>query len=330
MFRSMKIFATVSETGSLTAAAHRLGMTLGYVSRSVSELESCLRTRLLNRTTRCIALTEPGQRYLQRCYEIMAAVAEAEAEASDTLGKPVGTLRVHAMSSLGQKCVVPAVAAYQTRYPSVTVDLTLSQNDPDLLKEGYDVALRITPASLSDSPCVARRLGTFFSVLCASPKYLDVHGIPTTVDEPAQHTCLQVGMPFCQADRWILQGVDGEFEFALPERRFKVNVHDAMADALQEGMGIGALPEFLVKRLIRSGALIRVMPNYRLQTTNVFAIHASREYLDIKIKTWVEFLIDWMNGALRIDDEETVVLAKPPEFAADSCDVLHEVPLALR
>ena len=170
MFRSMKIFATVSETGSLTAAAHRLGMTLGCVSRSVSELESCLRTRLLNRTTRCSALTEPGERYLQRCYEIMAAVAEAEAEASDTLGKPVGTLRVHAMSSLGQKCVVPAVAAYQTRYPSVSVDLTLSQNAPDLLKEGYDVALRITPASLSDSRYIACRLGTFCSVLCASPK----------------------------------------------------------------------------------------------------------------------------------------------------------------
>jgi DNA-binding transcriptional LysR family regulator len=323
MFRSMKIFATVSEAGSYTAAAHRLGMTLGYVSRSVSELESYLRTRLLNRTTRCIALTEPGERYLQRCYAIMAAVAEAEAEASDALGKPVGTLRVHAMSSLGQKCVVPAIAAYQKRYPAVTVDLTLSQNVPDLLTEGYDVALRITSASLPASPYIARRLGTFHSFLCASPRYLNVHGMPNTVEQLAQHTCLQVAMPLFAADRWILQSVDGEREFALPDGRFRVNELDAMADALQEGMGIGALPAFSVKSLIRSGALIRVMPSYHLQTMNLFAVYASREYLDTKTKTWIEFLVEWMEGALSTDDEEMRGLSTGRESAADICDAVY-------
>jgi DNA-binding transcriptional LysR family regulator len=297
-FRNMRMFVEVAEAGSFTAAASQLGTTTGYVSRSVSDLESHLRTRLLNRTTRRIALTEAGERYLQRCYAITASVAEAEAEASNAHAKPVGTLRVHAMSSLGQNYVVPAVAAYQERYPAVTVDLTLSQNVPDLLEEGYDVALRVAPGSLPDSAYVSRRLGTFYSILCASTKYLAIHGVPQTVDDLSNHTCLQVAMPVFPADRWHLEDVKGEYEFTLPDGRFKVNVPDAMAVAVVEGMGIGALPTFTVRSLLRSGSLKRVLPDYQLQTLSVFAVYASRQYLDAKIKTWVELLRDCTDGAL--------------------------------
>jgi DNA-binding transcriptional LysR family regulator len=323
MFRNMKIFVAVIEAGSFTAAANQLDTTLGYVSRSVSELEAHLRTRLLNRTTRRIALTEPGERYLQRCYAIIAAVAEAEAEASDAHAKPAGTLRVHAMSSLGQKCVVPAAAAYQERYPAVSVDLTLSQNVPDLLEEGYDVALRVAPSSLPDSAYVSRKLGTFDSVLCASPRYLKMYGTPDTVEDLAHHTCLQVAMPLFPADHWILQSVDGAREFALPDGRFKVNVPDAMAAALQEGMGIGALPTFTVRSRLRSGALIRVLPEYHLQTMNIFAVYASRQYLDAKIKTWIEFLTEWMDDALSTDDEEMRSSPEQRESVPDACGVEH-------
>ncbi|KAA1002464.1 LysR family transcriptional regulator [Paraburkholderia panacisoli] len=300
-FRNMKIFVEVAEAGSFTAAANQLGNTTGYVSRSISELESHLRTRLLNRTTRRIALTEAGERYLQRCYAITASVAEAEAEASNAHAQPVGTLRVHALTSLGQNYVVPAVAAYQERYPAVTVDLTLSQNVPDLLEEDYDVALRVTSGELPDSAYISRRLGTFYSILCASPKYLEIHGMPQTIDDLSNHTCLQVAMPIFPADRWHLEDVSGEHEFVLPDGRFKVNVPDAMAVAVLEGMGIGALPTFTVRSLLGSGSLKRVLPDYQLQTLNVFALYASRQYLDAKIKTWIEFLRDWTDGALSTD-----------------------------
>ena len=297
-FRNMRMFVEVVEAGSFTAAANQLATTTGYVSRSISELESHLRTRLLNRTTRRIALTEAGERYLQRCYAIAASVAEAESEASNAHATPVGTLRVHAMSSLGQNYVVPAVAAYQQRYPEVTVDLTLSQNVPDLLEEGYDVALRVAPGALPDSAYVSRRLGTFYSILCASPKYLAVHGVPQTVDDLSNHVCLQVSMPVFPADRWHLDDVKGEYEITLPDGRFKVNVPDAMAVAVLEGMGIGALPTFTVRSLLRLGLLKRVLPDYQLQTLNVFALYASRQYLDAKIKAWVELLRDCTDGAL--------------------------------
>ncbi|HVE06279.1 MAG TPA: LysR family transcriptional regulator [Paraburkholderia sp.] len=318
MLRNMKIFVEVAESGSFTAAANQLDTTTGYVSRSISELEAHLRTRLLNRTTRRIALTEAGERYLSRCHAILSSVAEAEAEASDAHAKPVGTLKVHAMSSIGQNYVVPAVAAYQERYPAVTVDLTLSQGVPDLLEEGYDVALRVTPDTLPDSNYISHQLGTVRSVLCASPSYLEVHGIPKTVEDLSHHMCLQVAMPIFPSERWTLVGPEGEHEFALPHTRFKVNVPDALAVALHEGMGIGALPTLSVRAAFRNGSLVRVLPEYRLQQyLNVYAVYASRQYLDAKIKTWIEFLKEWVADVLR-EDEAMLAQATGGDTAARS------------
>ena len=301
-FRNMKIFVEVAEAGSFTAAAHQLDATTGYVSRSVSELEAHLRTRLLNRTTRRIALTEAGERYLNRCHAILASVVEAEAEASDAHARPVGTLRVHAMSSIGQNYVVPAVAAYQERYPAVTVDLTLSQNVPDLLEEGYDVAIRVSPDPLPDSNYISRKFGTVYSVLCAAPSYLEMHGTPTSIDDLSHHVCLQVAMPIFPSERWLLIGPDGEHEFLLQSTRFKVNVPDALAAALHEGMGIGALPTLTIRSSLKSGSLTRVLPDYHLQHLNIYAVYASRQYLDAKIKTWIDFSHEWIVDALSADD----------------------------
>jgi DNA-binding transcriptional LysR family regulator len=130
-----------------------------------------------------------------------------------------------------------------------------------------------------------------------------VHGTPATVDDLAHHMCLQVAMSIFPADRWTLTGPDGEREFALPDTRFKVNVPDALAVALHEGMGIGALPTLSVRTAFRNGSLVRVLPEYRLQQyLNVYAVYASRQYLDAKIKTWIEFLKQWVADALQEDE----------------------------
>lgn len=311
VLRSMKILIAVAEAGSFTSAALELDATTGYVSRTVSELESRLRTRLLNRTTRRIALTEAGERYLNRCRDILASIAEAEAEASDAHAKPSGTLRVHAMSSIGQNYVVPAIAAYQQRYPEVTVELTLSQNVPDLLEEGYDVALRVSPDTLPDSNYICHELGAVHSILCAAPRYLAARGTPKTVEDLSRHTCLQVALPVFPANRWRLIGPDGEREVRLPDHRFKVNVPDAMAVALHEGMGIGALPTLAARTSLRSGSLVRVLPDYHLQTLNIYAVYASRQYVDAKIKTWVEFVRGCIADALTADERMSGVHAAP-------------------
>lgn len=286
--RSMKIFIAVAEAGSFTGAALELDATTGYVSRTISELETRLRTRLLNRTTRRIALTQAGERYLNRCRDILASIEAAEGEASRAHATPSGTLRVHAMASIGQNYVVPAAAAYQRLYPDVAVDLTLSQNVPDLLEDGYDVVLRVSPERLPDSNYISHELGTVRGILCAAPAYLAKHGMPTTVDDLAGHTCLQVALSVFPSDRWRLIGPEGERDVPLPMHRFKVNVPDAMAVALHEGMGIGALPTLAARSWLRTGALVRVLPDYHLQALNIYAVYASRQYVDAKIRTWVE------------------------------------------
>jgi DNA-binding transcriptional LysR family regulator len=300
--RNMKAFVAVADTGSFTKAADQLAATLPVTSRWISELEGHLRTRLLNRTTRRVALTEAGQRYLERCREILASVAAAEAEASDAQANPAGTLRIHAMSGIGQNYVIPAIAAYQARYPDVTVELTLSQHVPGLLEEGYDVAIRLAPDALPDSNFVSHHLGGIRTVLCAAPSYLEIHGMPRTVEDLASHSCLQLALPMFTSDRWLLIGPDGESEFHLPGSRFKVNMFDAMAVALHEGMGIGALPMLAIHSALRTGSLVRVLPDYHLQGLNVYAVYASRQYLDAKIRTWVQFARKWISEAIRADD----------------------------
>jgi len=176
----MRIFVRVAEEGSFTSAAQRIGITTAYASRSVAQLETHLRTRLLNRSTRRIALTQAGERYLARCEQILGCIDEAEAEAADAQVLPSGRLRVHSTTSFGQAYLVPAVVRYRTRYPSVGVELTLSQHVPDLIDEGYDVSLQLSTSDLPDSGLVSQRLGTVHSVLCAAPSYLKEHGTPNT------------------------------------------------------------------------------------------------------------------------------------------------------
>jgi DNA-binding transcriptional LysR family regulator len=300
--RNMKAFVAVADSGSFSKAADQLSATRPVTSRWVAELEGHLRTRLLNRTTRRVALTEAGQRYLERCREILASVAAAEAEASDAQAIPTGTLRIHAMSNIGKNYVIPAIAGYQARHPEVTVDLTLSQRVPDLLEEGYDVAIRLAPDALPDSNFVSHHLGTIRTVLCAAPRYLEVHGIPRTVDDLVAHSCLQLALPMFASDRWLLAGPDGEQEFQLPTSRFRVNMSDAMAVALHEGMGIGPLPTLAFRSALSMGSLVRVLPDYHLQELNVYAVYASRQYLDAKIGTWVKFAREWITDAIRVED----------------------------
>jgi DNA-binding transcriptional LysR family regulator len=302
-FEKMKVFARVAEAGGFTAAAGRLEMATGQVSRAISELERHLRARLFNRTTRRVVLTEAGERYLHRCYEILATVEQAEAEASNAHVLPSGRLRVHATASFGQHYVMPAVMRYQKRYPQVAVELTLSQHVPDLIDEGYDVSVQLSSTELPSSGSIAARVGHTYSILCASPSYLAERGTPGSVAGLADHTCLQTTSPALPGSRWPLDGPNGREVFELPPSRFRVNVAEAMALAIRDGLGIGALPLWTALPWLRDGTLTRVLPTYRLSEMQIHALYTSREYLDAKIRSWIDFLQESIPRM--IDDEPT-------------------------
>ncbi len=291
----------VAEEGSFTGAAQRLQVNTAHVSRAVVTLENRLRTRLFHRTTRRVALTEAGERYLRRCEQILACVDQAEAEAADAHARPSGRLRVHATTGFGQAYVVPAVLRYQQCYPSVSVELTLSQHVPDLLDEGYDVSLQLSARDLPDSGLVCQQLGVLHSVLCAAPAYLQERGVPRNVPELAGHTCLQMLTSVFPSDQWHLFGPKRDEMFRLPAAVFQVNIAEALAVALREGVGIGALPVSTALPALRSGALLRVLPDHRLQALTAYALYASRQYVDAKIRTFVESLREWIPQALSAD-----------------------------
>ena len=289
-FQSMRVFVRVVEAGSFTAAAQHLNTTTAYASRAISDLEAHLHTRLLNRTTRRIALTEAGERYLQRCEQILAYVDQAEAEAGDAHARPSGKLKVHAMTSFGQHYVVPAVGRYQERYPDVHIELTLAQRMPDLLDEGYDVAL-VLATDLPDSGLVSQRLASAFSIACASPAYLERQGVPQKPQDLVSHTCLQMVTPVFPVSQWQFTGPEGEDTIDLGRApTFQVNVAEALGVAVREGMGVGLLPIYSAISGLRSGELQWILPEYKSQEMNVFAVYPSRQYLDAKIRTWVELL----------------------------------------
>lgn len=293
-FTYMRIFTRVAEEGSFTAAAQRMNITTSTVSRAISALETHLRARLFNRSTRTVALTESGMRYLQRCEQIIASVEQAEAEAADSQIRPTGQLHVHATTGFGQSFVVPAIVRYRKRYPCVSVNLTLSQHVPDILDEGYDVSMQLSVAELPDSSLVAHRLGTLHSVLCAAPAYLRERGTPRDVHELSRHACFQLVSVAYANDRWLLEGPNGIETVNLPEAGFRINVAGALSVALKEGIGIGALPMSTAVSALRDGSLARVLPAYRLQPLTAYALYTSRRYLDAKIRTFVEFLQDFI------------------------------------
>ncbi|MCX4160613.1 MULTISPECIES: LysR family transcriptional regulator [Paraburkholderia] len=301
--QNMRVFVRVVEAGSFTGAAQHLNTTTAYASRAVSDLEAHLRTRLLNRTTRRIALTEAGERYLQRCEQILAYVDQAEAEASDAHARPSGKLKVHAMASFGQQYVVPAVGRYQQRYPDVQIELTLAQRLPDLLDEGYDVSLTLA-IDLPDSGLVSQRIGAAFSIPCASPAYLERYGVPQTPHDLKNHVCLRMVTPISPADEWSFNGPDGQHTIALGPATFQVNVAEAAAMAARVGMGIGLIPLYSAISGLRSGELVWLLPEYTAQEMNIYALYPSRQYLDAKIRTWVEFLRDEVPATLAADQAE--------------------------
>jgi DNA-binding transcriptional LysR family regulator len=286
--QNMRVFTRVIEAGSFTAAAQSMNSTTGAMSRAVSELEAHLRTRLMNRSTRRLSLTSAGERYLKRVRQILADIDGAEEEASCAHEHPSGTLRMFSFASVGQHYILPAIAKYRALYPDVKVELTLSQRMPDLFEGSSDVAV-VSAAALSDSEVISHKLGTTFSILCASPGYIRSRGAPKEPADLAAHDCLTLQTPAFPAREWTLEGPDG-CETLQISGTVQVNIAESLVVAIREGMGIGMLPLYAAIEGLRNGSLVRVLPRHTLQRTNLYALYPSRKFVDAKTRTWVEFL----------------------------------------
>lgn len=298
--KNMRAFQRIVELGSFTAAAESLDSAVGAMSRAVSELEGHLRTRLLTRSTRRLALTPAGAQYLQRCQQILADIDSAEEEASGALERPAGTLRIRSFASIGQHYVLPAISRYRAQYPDVSMEVVLSQDAPNLFVGDSDVAVVVAP-SLSDSEMVSHLLGSTYSVLCASPQYLCSRGVPARPRELAQHECLTLDMPAFPTHEWHLEGPGGT-EAVRVAGPVQVNIAESLVTAIREGMGIGVVPLYAAIEGLLDGSLVRVLPDYTLLDMNIYALYPSRKFIDAKTRTWVDFLRTYLPTVLARDE----------------------------
>lgn len=282
---AMKIFVHVVETGSFSAASERMGLSRAAVSQYVSQLESHLGGRLLNRTTRRVSTTESGRLYFERCKEILSHLAEADGAVSGLTQQPRGTLRISVPTNFAPRHLVPLVSQFTQTYPEVKVDMTSSNRHVDLVDEGYDLAIRIS--NMTDSELVAQRLTRCRHVIFASPDYLAKHNTPTTPDDLLHHDCLLYA--HTAGAIWPFHKNGSDHSVKVPHV-FKSNDPDILLQAAVAGMGVCMMPTFIVCDEIRSGALKMILEEYETLEMQVYAVYPSRNFLPAKTRLFVDFL----------------------------------------
>jgi DNA-binding transcriptional LysR family regulator len=259
-FEGLAIFAKVVESRSFSAAAEQLGLSKATVSKAVSRVESKLGARLFNRTSRRLALTDAGRMLAERAAQILAAGEAAEDEAMSQSAAPRGLVRLAAPMSFGLRQVAPLLPEFFAAYPGITVDLHLSDAMVDLIGDGFDAALRI--ADMPDSSLLARRLCPVSMLTVAAPSYLERKGRPTHPLHLAEHDCIGYAYQVTP-DTWRFRNSAGEEAVVRPTGPLRINNGDAMLPALIAGLGIAALPDFIVSEAVHSGRLEIIMPDWQ-------------------------------------------------------------------
>jgi DNA-binding transcriptional LysR family regulator len=262
----LAIFAKVAETRSFAAAAAELKLSKATVSKAVSRVEAKLKTRLFNRTSRRIALTEAGRALSDRASHILAEGEAAEDEALARSAAVRGLVRLAAPMSFGVSHLAPLLPDFLAKYPEVSIDLHLSDATVDMIGDGFDAAVRI--AVLPDSSLIARRLCGMPRYLVGSPSYLKTHGRPRHPLHLAEHVCITYGHGTA-AETWRFTHKNGKSATVRPSGPLRVNNGDAMMPALIAGTGLAVLPEFIVRDALADGRLERLLPDWSLPSGSV-------------------------------------------------------------
>lgn len=285
----LRLFTLVAEGRSFTRAAEKLGLSKSAASRRVAELEARLGARLFNRTTRHISLTQVGEGFYHRVSQILDSLEEAERSVASQHAAPRGVLKLAAPMSFGIKHLADAIARFMDQYPEVEIDMELSDRFVDLVEEGYDMAVRI--GRLKDSSLVARKLCPARIIICASPAYLERHGVPQTPADLAQHHCL-LYTGSANPEQWPFRVTPGGDEVRMVRvgGRLRANNGDALREAALAGQGITLLPSFIVGDDLSHGRLVPVLMEHTASQSAVFAVYPANRHLSPKVRVFVDFL----------------------------------------
>ena len=285
------VFTKVVETKSFTGAAEQLGLPKSTVSRKLAQLEERLGVRLVQRTTRKLALTDIGRAYYERASRIVADLASAEQLVMDMQSTPRGRLRVTAPIDLSTLFLGSIVAEFIAAHPEINVELDASDRVVDLIEEGFDVGIRF--GQLPESTLIARKLATFEPVLVASPAYLARRPAPTSIEELEDHDKV-LFLPSTRSQGWTMVNGDQTYELT-PPARFSSNNIMAVRDAVVAGAGIGSLTEFMVACDIREGNLVHILTEWRGRKTDVHAVYPARQNIPPRLSLFLDHLTKAMS-----------------------------------
>jgi DNA-binding transcriptional LysR family regulator len=287
-FDAMAILVACVKEGSFSAAGRKLGIPLPTVSRKVADLEEHLKTRLLVRSTRKLALTEAGVNYVAACSRILEDIAEAEAEAAGEYTMPRGDLTITAPMVFGRLHVVPVVNEFLARFADINVRMMLSERNVGLIEDHVDVAARI--GELPNSTLIATRLGSVRRIVCGSPVYFAAHGVPKTLDDLYRHQCVTFSeMRAGAGASWIFKSRGRQPKFIQPLCRLHINTAEAAIDAAISGVGITNVLSYQAAQAVNEQKLIIVLQEFEPPPIPVHLVHAHQRLLPLKMRRFLEF-----------------------------------------
>ncbi len=282
----MRVFVTVVDLGSQSAAAEHLDLSRPVVSRYLAELEDWVGARLMHRTTRKLSLTAAGSEILPRCRQMLELSGDMQAAVSTPDDAPRGMLRISASTSFGQAQLASAMAEYVKRYPGVSVDLQMLDRTVNLVDERIDLAIRMS--NDLDPNLIARRLTVCRSVICASPRYLGEHSTPLRVEDLSRHNCLTHS--YVGKSLWHFEQ-DGEQVSVPVQGNISANEASTLLQATIAGAGVAMLPSYQAGAHIKNGELTRLLPHAEPRRMNMYAVYASRKHMPSALRSLLDFLV---------------------------------------
>lgn len=288
-FSAMRVFIQVVDSGSFAKAADRLGLSTSAASRQIADLEGHLQTRLLNRTTRRVSLTESGRSFYERAVQVLADLDEAEREASRAAVLPRGTIRLTAAVTFGVRHLGPVIGAFLARHAGVALDVSLSDRIVDLVEEGFDLGVRIGEVGAAN--LAARKLGETRLMVCASPEYLAAHGTPRVPEDLAGHNCFTYEY-VSPRDQWRFREASGRERSVRVKGTLHSNNGELHAEAAAGGVGIALEPDLIVMPYLRAGRLVPLLQDFLPPPMPIYAVYPSRKHLSAKVRVFVDFLAE--------------------------------------
>ncbi|MGC5701503.1 LysR family transcriptional regulator [Pseudomonas sp. NFXW11] len=284
--QAMRVFVTVVDLGSQSAAADHLDLSRPVVSRYLAELEDWVGARLMHRTTRKLSLTAAGGEILPRCRQMLELSNDMQAAVGEPEDAPRGLLRISVSTSFGQAQLADAMAEYVRRYPGVSIDLQMLDRTVNLVDERIDLAIR-TSNDL-DPNLIARRLTVCRSVICASPAYLQEHPAPQRVEDLSRHNCLTHS--YFGKSLWHFEQ-DGEQVSVPVQGNISANEASTLLRTAMAGAGIAMLPSYQAGKYLQRGELVRLLAHAEPRRMNMYAVYASRKHMPATLRSMLDFLV---------------------------------------